>query len=50
MNQLQHELAEERRHREAMEDELETLRQMLQLALAGKQKDELPRKGELPVI
>jgi predicted RNase H-like nuclease (RuvC/YqgF family) len=42
MNQLQQELDEERRQREMMEDELETLRQMLQLALSGQQK--------LPVI
>jgi predicted RNase H-like nuclease (RuvC/YqgF family) len=50
MNQLQHELEEERRHREAMEDELDTLRQMLQLALAGQHRNVSSGQDQLPVI
>ena len=53
MNQLQQELEEERRHREAMEDELATLRQMLQLALSEQraQPKSVPHGDqELPAI
>ena len=50
MNQLQLELEEERRHRSAMEDELAALRQMLQLALSGEQRNVSSARHELPIV